>query len=61
MSGGSSGGEAALVASKATAFGIGTDSGGSVRIPAAFCGIYALKPTGSKRLSIRGRLGPSGA
>lgn len=60
ISGGSSGGEGALVASKACAFGIGSDSGGSARIPAAFCGVYGFKPTGSKRLSIKGRVNPRG-
>ncbi|HWT07341.1 MAG TPA: amidase family protein, partial [Xanthomonadales bacterium] len=43
--GGSSGGEGAIVAAGGSALGIGTDIGGSVRIPAAFCGIAALKPT----------------
>jgi fatty acid amide hydrolase 2 len=43
--GGSSGGEAAIVAAGGSAFGIGTDIGGSVRIPAAFCGVYAHKPS----------------
>ena len=60
ISGGSSGGEAILVSTKASAFGVGSDSGGSARIPAAFCGIFGYKPTGSKRLSIKGRVGPSG-
>lgn len=44
-SGGSSGGEAALVALRGSIFGIGTDIGGSIRGPAGFCGIYGFKPT----------------
>ncbi len=46
--GGSSGGEAALVASHASALGIGTDLGGSVRVPAAFCGLVGFKPTAGR-------------
>ncbi len=42
--GGSSGGEGALVASGSTALGVGTDLLGSIRIPAAFCGIVGFKP-----------------
>ncbi|RYN59653.1 putative amidase [Alternaria tenuissima] len=43
--GGSSGGEAALVAIKGSVLGVGTDIGGSIRGPAAFCGIYGYKST----------------
>jgi fatty acid amide hydrolase 2 len=44
-SGGSSGGEGALVAAGASALGIGSDIAGSIRIPAAFCGTVGHKPT----------------
>jgi Asp-tRNA(Asn)/Glu-tRNA(Gln) amidotransferase A subunit family amidase len=43
--GGSSGGEAALVAAGASPLGIGTDGGGSLRVPAHYCGIVGLRPT----------------
>lgn len=43
--GGSSGGEAGLIASGASVFGIGSDVGGSIRMPAFFCGIFGHKPT----------------
>ncbi|XP_069795033.1 fatty-acid amide hydrolase 1-like isoform X2 [Narcine bancroftii] len=51
--GGSSGGEAALIAAGGSILGIGTDVGGSIRLPAAFCGICGFKPT-ANRLSKKG-------
>ncbi|KAJ1169841.1 hypothetical protein NDU88_001729 [Pleurodeles waltl] len=52
-SGGSSGGEAALITSGGSILGFGSDIGGSVRLPSSFCGICGFKPTGN-RLSKRG-------
>lgn len=52
-SGGSSGGEGALIGGGGSILGLGTDIGGSIRIPSAFCGICGFKPT-ARRLSTRG-------
>ncbi|KAM9542182.1 fatty-acid amide hydrolase 1-like [Guaruba guarouba] len=51
--GGSTGGEGALIGGGGSILGFGTDLGGSLRFPAAFCGICAFKPTGN-RLSKKG-------
>jgi len=45
---GSSGGESAIVAACGSPLGLGTDAGGSIRIPAHFCGIAAVKPTSGR-------------
>lgn len=66
--GGSSGGAAAAAALGLGAVAIGTDSAGSIRLPAAYCGVYGLKPThGRVRIQqtwraspIRSHIGPLG-
>jgi amidase len=55
--GGSSGGESAAIAAGMSAAGLGSDSGGSVRVPAHFAGICSLKPTPG-RIPGRGHLPP---
>src|SRR5262245_29446004 len=43
--GGSSGGEAAIIAARGSPLGLGNDLGGSIRVPCHFCGIHGLRPT----------------
>jgi Asp-tRNA(Asn)/Glu-tRNA(Gln) amidotransferase A subunit family amidase len=56
--GGSSGGEAAAIAAGCSAAGVGSDGGGSIRVPAHFCGICGLKPTPG-RIPATGHFPPS--
>ncbi len=57
--GGSSGGEAAIIAAGGSPLGLGADAGGSIRLPAHFCGIAGLKPT-TDRVPRTGHFPPFG-
>ena len=46
--GGSSGGESAIIAARGSALGLAADFGGSIRVPAHFCGLHGLKPTSGR-------------
>ena len=57
--GGSSGGASAIIAAGGSAMDLGTDTGGSIRVPSAFCGLAGLKPT-SGRVPRTGHVVPWG-
>jgi amidase len=57
--GGSSGGEAAIIAAHGSPLGLGTDSGASVRLPAHFCGLASIKPSAG-RVSLTGVVDDAG-
>ncbi|RYO75028.1 hypothetical protein DL764_010600 [Monosporascus ibericus] len=59
-SGGSSGGESALIAFKGSPLGVGTDIGGSLRIPAACTGLFTLRPSFGRFPTLRCRSGMPG-
>jgi fatty acid amide hydrolase len=58
--GGSSGGEAAVIAAGASPLGLGNDIGGSLRVPAAFCGITSIRPTAGRTPDYCGHGLPTG-
>ncbi len=55
--GGSSGGEAAIIAAGGSSLGLGNDMGGSIRVPSHFCGIAGIKPT-TGRVPLTGHFPP---
>lgn len=57
QAGGSSGGEGALIAMRGSLLGVGTDIGGSIRIPAFCCGMYGFKPS-TGRIPFGGQINP---
>lgn len=59
-SGGSSGGAGAIVAARGVPFDIGSDTGGSIRLPSYFCGITGIKPTSGRVPRTGHIIGPEG-
>lgn len=55
LAGGSSSGSAAVVAGGVVDFALGTDTGGSIRVPASYCGIYGIRPT-HRAISLEGAM-----